>query len=41
LIVESFKALGYSYVCVDLEGYRTGSMNEVIKKGKRAAGGVL
>jgi len=39
VIVDSFKALGYAYVCVDLEGYRTGSMNEVIRKEKAAAGG--
>ncbi len=41
MIVDSFKALGYAYVCLDLEGYRTGSMNEVIRKEKQAAGGVL
>jgi uncharacterized protein len=29
------KSLGFTYVCMDLEGYRTGSMNEAI--GKRAA----
>jgi len=35
--IESYlKALGYSYVTVDLEGYRTGSMNEVLtENGKR------
>ena len=27
-IVARFKELGYTYVCLDLEGYRTGSMNE-------------
>lgn len=32
LIVEKLKALGYNYITVDLEGYRRGSMNEVIKK---------
>ncbi|MCX5693722.1 MAG: ATP-dependent sacrificial sulfur transferase LarE [Candidatus Omnitrophica bacterium] len=31
-IVEKLKGLGYSYVTVDLEGYRTGSLNEVIGK---------
>ncbi len=31
-IVEQLKGLGYSYITVDLEGYRTGSLNEVIKK---------
>jgi len=29
-IVDKLKSLGYNYVTVDLEGYRTGSMNEVI-----------
>jgi uncharacterized protein len=27
-IVETCKECGYTYVCLDLEGYRTGSMNE-------------
>lgn len=30
-IVEKLKRWGYKYVTLDLEGYRTGSMNEVIK----------
>ena len=30
-IVSYFKGLGYSYITLDLEGYRTGSMNEVLK----------
>jgi uncharacterized protein len=30
-ITVSLKELGYTYVCLDLEGYRTGSMNEGIK----------
>ncbi len=30
-IVSGFKKLGYRYVTLDLEGYRTGSMNEVLK----------
>ena len=29
-IISYFKTLGYSYVTVDLEGYRTGSLNEVL-----------
>jgi uncharacterized protein len=29
-LVEAFKALGYTYVTVDLEGYRTGSLNEAL-----------
>ena len=32
LVVDKLKKLGYNYVTVDLEGYRTGSMNEVIRK---------
>lgn len=32
-IVAAFKELGYTYVCLDLEGYRTGSMNELLAKG--------
>lgn len=31
-IVDKFKKMGYNYITLDLEGYRTGSMNEVIKK---------
>jgi uncharacterized protein len=31
-IVDRLKKLGYNYVTVDLEGYRSGSMNEVIRK---------
>lgn len=30
-VVEGFKKIGFIYVTVDLEGYRTGSMNEVLK----------
>jgi len=29
-IVSALKALGYAYVALDLEGYRTGSLNEVL-----------
>lgn len=29
-IVSYFKSLGYTYVTLDLQGYRTGSMNEVL-----------
>ena len=29
LVVERLKGLGYNYITVDLEGYRTGSMNPV------------
>jgi uncharacterized protein len=31
-IVKKAKLLGYNYITVDLEGYRQGSLNEVIKK---------
>ena len=30
-IIDKLKKMGYNYVTVDLEGYRTGSMNEVNK----------
>jgi uncharacterized protein len=36
-IVAKLKALGYKYVTLDLEGYRTGSMNEMLDP--QAAGG--
>jgi uncharacterized protein len=29
-IVREVKAFGYAYVTIDLQGYRTGSMNEVL-----------
>jgi len=29
-LVRYVKGLGYCYICLDLEGYRTGSMNEVL-----------
>jgi uncharacterized protein len=32
-LVARLKALGYKYVTLDLEGYRTGSMNEVLEPG--------
>jgi len=33
-VVDAFKEIGFVYVTLDLEGYRTGSMNEVLEKGK-------
>lgn len=30
-VEKSFKELGYSYVALDLQGYRTGSMNETLE----------
>lgn len=31
-ITSSFRLFGFTYVTMDLTGYRTGSMNEVIEK---------
>jgi pyridinium-3,5-biscarboxylic acid mononucleotide sulfurtransferase len=31
-IIKQFKKIGFTYVALDLEGYRTGSLNEVLKK---------
>lgn len=35
-IASALRKLGYTYVCLDLEGYRTGSMNEGLSKAQRA-----
>jgi len=32
LIFEKFTSLGFTYVTLDLAGYRTGSMNEVLSQ---------
>ena len=37
-IVTEFKALGYTYVAMDLQGFRSGSMNETLPSG--SAGGI-
>lgn len=29
-IIQYFKSIGYKYITMDLEGYRTGSMNEAL-----------
>jgi uncharacterized protein len=34
-VIRELKSLGYRYVTLDLEGYRTGSMNEVLSAGRR------
>jgi len=34
-ILSSLKEAGYLYVTLDLEGYRTGSMNEALAVGKK------
>ncbi len=35
LLIENLKKLGYNYICLDLEGYRSGSLNEVSAITKR------
>ena len=35
-IAEQFKALGFRFVTLDLEGYRTGALNEVLKQSELA-----
>ncbi len=38
-ITAALKEIGYTYVCLDLAGYRTGSMNEGMKhRGQQSAG---
>lgn len=36
-IVQKFKSYGFTYVTMDLSGYRTGSMNETLEKKDREA----
>jgi len=31
-IVDQLKGLGYTYVTLDLQGYRTGSMDELFRR---------
>jgi uncharacterized protein len=31
-LARRFRALGFRYVTLDLHGYRTGAMNEILKK---------
>lgn len=35
-ILEAGKQAGYAYVCLDLQGYRTGALNEVLNKEKHS-----
>jgi uncharacterized protein len=35
-VVEGLKALGYTYVTLDLAGFRSGSMNEAIDGPERS-----
>jgi uncharacterized protein len=39
-IVQHLKSLGYKYVTLDLEGYRTGSMNETLSKDQLSLDGL-
>ena len=32
LIIQKFRELGFSYITLDLQGYRMGSLNEVLQK---------
>ena len=34
-VVKKFKELGYSYVTLDLQGFRSGSLNEVLASLKK------
>jgi uncharacterized protein len=34
-VVERFKALGFLYITLDLAGFRSGSMNDVLKAGEQ------
>jgi pyridinium-3,5-biscarboxylic acid mononucleotide sulfurtransferase len=34
-ISNEFKSVGFSYITLDLEGFRSGSMNEVLTKTKK------
>jgi uncharacterized protein len=40
-IIKRLKEIGYTYVTLDLEGYRTGSMNEALPQKRRMGGQVL
>jgi len=37
-IVSALKSVGYAYVTLDLAGFRSGSMNEVLKDGEQGTG---
>lgn len=38
VIAEKLRSLGYSFISLDLEGFRSGSMNKIIEKDKKGAG---
>jgi uncharacterized protein len=33
-VIKELKKLGFTYITLDLEGYRTGSLNEVLENGR-------
>jgi uncharacterized protein len=35
-VIEKLKEIGYTYVTIDLQGYRSGSMNEVLREIKKS-----
>ena len=35
-VIEKLKEIGYTYITLDLQGYRTGSMNEVLREIKKS-----
>ena len=37
-IVKHLRGLGYTYVALDLEGFRSGSLNEVLRQAGRRGG---
>ena len=36
IIVQRFKGLGFTYITLDLQGYRMGSLNEVLKNDSKS-----
>ena len=34
ILLKEFKGLGFKFVTVDLEGYRSGALNEVLPQAK-------
>ena len=38
-VVEAVKPLGFRYIALDLEGYRTGALNEVLGRPPRPSRG--
>ena len=37
-ITEYLKSLGYLYVTIDLDGFRSGSLNDVLNLSKKSGG---